>query len=160
LVSTLLTAGTSNGPSILYSAVTNITAASKIKEQAGKEWSGVQKLLESIQGSTTSESQARSISLLAEKLKGLNGLQGEIGVDALALGADNIQNLLQYQRIESQLLAQAGVKPNTDPKSVNRIIGQYKRRKLTSEQATMFDSQLNGARSGMNEIRESVKIML
>ena len=157
LVSTLLTAGTSNGPSILYSAVTNITAASKIKEQAGKEWSGVQKLLESIQGSTTSESQARSISLLAEKLKGLNGLQGEIGVDALALGADNIQNLLQYQRIESQLLAQAGVKPNTDPKSVNRIIGQYKRRKLTSEQATMFDSQLNGARSGMNEIRESVK---
>ena len=156
LVSTLLTAGTSNGPSVLYSAITNTTAAAKIKEQVGKEWSGVQKLLESIQN-LKGESQTRAINLLTEKLKGLNGLQGEIAVDAIALGAENIQNLLQYQKIESGLLAQAGVKPNTDPKSVNRIIGQYKRRKLTSEQATMFDSELNGARSGMNEIRESVK---
>ncbi|MDB4334694.1 hypothetical protein N9988_00525 [bacterium] len=81
----------------------------------------------------------------------------QAAIDANALGGDRLKRLLHYKQIKDNLLRQAGVDGNTNPNSVNRIIGQYKRRKLTSDQKKDFEDQLNSIDSSINDIRNGDK---
>ena len=165
--STLLTAGFSNGPSLAYSAVVNVSISQEMKKQASKQYSKIQILEKSllIKG-ITKEDKESQLSKLAELYKGLSETNGEAAVDGIALGGDNIKKLLHFKQIKDGLLRQAGVGANTDPSKINYILGQYKRRKLTSDEKANFERELNSIESSINEIRnsdkdyESVKDML
>ena len=59
----------------------------------------------------------------------------QAGVDVLALGEDNIRDLLAFNTIKESLLDQAGYVQGSG-KNPNRVIGQYKRKlKPTQKEA-------------------------
>tara|TARA_R110002051_G_scaffold70738_1_gene127319 strand:+ start:3164 stop:13450 length:10287 start_codon:yes stop_codon:yes gene_type:complete len=156
LMSTLITAGFSNGPSVAYSGFVNMSVADKLKKEASVEWNSVKDLKKALASGTLSLKDKRiALTDLTNKLEALSILTGEMAIDALAIGADGMKKLLAYQKLENELLIRAGVKPDT--KNPNKVIGQYKRRKLTNDQAKAFESELNSVRKAMKDIRNSPK---
>ena len=162
LMSTLLTAGFSNGPSLAYSAVVNVSLSEKMKKTASEQYNKIKFLKQALTQTDgkgdliLSESQLKTITAdISERLISLSESSGQAGVDAMALGSTKIKQLLHYKQIRDDMMLRAGVNFNT--KNPNQVIGQYKRRKLTKDQAEAFDSELNGVNSAMKDIRESDK---
>ena len=162
LMSTLLTAGFSNGPSLAYSAVVNVSLSEKMKKTASEQYNKIKFLKQALKQTNSkgelilSKSQLKTITAdISERLVGLSESSGQAGVDAMALGSTKIKQLLHYKQIRDDMMLRAGVNFNT--KNPNQVIGQYKRRKLTKDQAEAFDSELNGVNSAMKDIRESDK---
>lgn len=65
-------------------------------------------------------------------------MNGEAAVDAQALGGNKLKKLFHFKQIKDGLLRRAGVDANTDPSKINYILGQYKRRKLTSDEKVIL----------------------
>jgi len=165
--STLLTAGFSNGPSLAYSAVVNVSVSQEMKKQASEQYNKIKILRESLLNENLNDSEVKAINNeIQERTEGLGEMNGEAAVDAQALGSDKLKKLFHFKQIKDGLLRQAGVDANTDPSKINYILGQYKRRKLTSDEKSNFERELSSIESSINEIRnsdkdyESVKDML
>jgi hypothetical protein len=165
--STLLTAGFSNGPSLAYSAVVNVSVSQEMKKQASEQYNKIKILRKSLLNENLNNSEIKAInSEIQERTEGLGEMNGEAAVDAQALGSDKLKKLFHFKQIKDGLLRRAGVDASTDPSKINYILGQYKRRKLTSDEKANFERELNSIESSINEIRnsdkdyESVKDML
>ena len=165
--STLLTAGFSNGPSLAYSAVVNVSVSQEMKKQASEQYNKIKILRESLLNENLKDSEVKAINNeIQERTEGLGEMNGEAAVDAQALGGNKLKKLFHFKQIKDGLLRRAGVDANTDPSKINYILGQYKRRKLTSDEKSNFEKELSSIESSINEIRnsdkdyESVKDML
>ena len=154
--STLLTAGFSNGPSLAYSAVVNVSISETMKKEANTALKGIQELERAMANVNLNATDRNLLQLqLDEKYKALGDLNGEMAIDAAALrnSPEALKTLIHLKQIKENLLRQAGVDANTDPSKINRILGQYKRRKLTADEKKRFDTELNDVESNINDIR-------
>ena len=154
LMSTLITAGFSNGPSLAYSAVVNVSLSNKMRQEAGKQVNQIKFLKEALANGALTNQEIASIEAdITERLVGLAELNGQAAVDAHALGSEKLKRLLHFKQIKDGLMFRAGVRFNTG-KNSNRVVAQYKRN-LTKDQRLAFEAELNSVESSINEIRNN-----
>ena len=150
-LSTIITAGTSN-TSVAYSALVNVSLAEDIRKEAGTNAQQIVTLINNLKDPKLKLSARKQlIAKLAQFGIDQKHLMDQAGVDVLALGEDNIRDLLAFNTIKESLLDQAGYVQGSG-KNPNRVIGQYKR-KLKPTQKEAFEKQLNDVESSINNIK-------
>ena len=65
--------------------------------------------------------------------------QNSLGVDVIALGADQVTSLVGLNVLKNTLYEEAGVTPDMTAEQAQQQLDKYKEAELTTEEAERFD---------------------
>lgn len=157
-LATLITAGFANTSGIATSAITQMSATKKFREKINKATSEVQEMVNLMNGPGVSQNQRKTFTAaIKQKLIDIGAEQTALGVDVIALGSENVVDLVGLNVLKNNLLSEAGVTPDMDSNQAQNQIDNYKKEKLTNVEAERFDQNLNSLDTNINSIKEGNK---
>ena len=157
-LATLITAGMANTSGIATSAMTQMAATKNFKEKINKATSEIQEMVTLMNGPGVTESQREIFTVaIKEKLIEIGMEQNSLGVDVIALGADQVTSLVGLNVLKNTLYEQAGVTPDMTAEQAQQQLDKYKEAELTTEEAERFDQNLNSVESNINSVKEGPK---
>ena len=157
-LATLITAGFANTSGIATSAITQMSATKKFREKINKATSEIQEMVNLMNGPGVSQNQRKTFTAaIKQKLIDIGAEQTALGVDVIALGSENVVDLVGLNVLKNNLLSEAGVTPDMDSNQTQNQIDNYKKEKLTTTEADRFDQNLNSLDTNINSIKEGNK---
>ena len=157
-LATLITAGFANTSGIATSAITEMSATKKFRETVNKATSEIQEMVNLMNGPGVSQNQRKTFTAaIKQKLIDIGAEQTALGVDVIALGSENVVDLVGLNVLKNNLLSEAGVTPDMDSSQAQNQIDNYKKEKLTTTEADRFDQNLNSLDTNINSIKEGNK---
>ena len=157
-LATLITAGFANTSGIATSAITEMSATKKFRETVNKATSEIQEMVNLMNGPGVSQNQRKTFTAaIKQKLIDIGAEQTALGVDVIALGSENVVDLVGLNVLKNNLLNEAGVTPDMDSNQAQNQIDNYKKEKLTTIEADRFDQNLNSLDTNINSIKEGNK---
>ena len=157
-LATLITAGFANTSGIATSAITEMSATKKFREKINKATSEIQEMVNLMNGPGVSQNQRKTFTAaIKQKLIDIGAEQTALGVDVIALGSENVVDLVGLNVLKNNLLNEAGVTPDMDSNQAQNQIDNYKKEKLTTIEADRFDQNLSSLDTNINSIKEGNK---
>tara|TARA_R110002051_G_scaffold96437_1_gene166478 strand:- start:2 stop:9907 length:9906 start_codon:yes stop_codon:yes gene_type:complete len=153
---TIVTAGVSQGPGIVYSAATNMTIHANLRKEIKKlitEGNDVSALMS---GELTGERLNTMIDAYARILQEMAAKQDALGIDVLGLGPQKMQELIEYNILQKALYAKAGVTVAMDEKQRSKALANYENT-LTTDQKKEFKKDLNDLEKAIYKIQNGPK---
>ena len=128
-----------------------MSATKKFKETINKATSEIQEMVNLMNSPGVSENQRKTFTAaIKQKLIDIGAEQTALGVDVIALGSENVVDLVGLNVLKNNLLNEAGVTPDMDSNQAQNQIDNYKKEKLTTTEADRFDQNLNSLDTNIN----------
>ena len=141
-VTAIIMAGPMNAPGGLYSNAINASVAKQYREAYDPLKKSIETISLQIESASDKDKPAL-MALLESKIGEVADLTGEMEIDALGLGADNIKKIINFNFILSGLYNKAGVTSSDSKETAQEKIDAHAK-KLGKRKGKEFKDQIDG----------------
>jgi len=149
---TLVTAGTTQGPGIGYSAYTNMAATADWKKNINKKLQAQGKLDALLLGNMNEKDKKILLASYSDILREMAAKQDALGVDILALGPKKMEELAGWVLLQQAEWKKAGITADMSETEQDEALKNYELT-LTKDQKKVFKDRLGSIEEKIHDIR-------